>query len=121
MCLVKKPKVAVAATEKEAAILRNPYLDGLDPILRARTGGVKALTIRRDQTPSPNPLFPAPAPFIPPVNQPVSGGGGSGGVKSSLPGQGNLSDQDYERAVRASHMPGMIGIYGRATLSKAQQ
>jgi len=114
---VKKPKVAVAATEKEAAILRNPYLDGLDPILRARTGGVKALTIRRDQTPSPNPLIAPPAPFIPPVNQPVSGGGGGG----KPIGQGNLSDQDYERAVRASHMPGMIGIYGRATLSKAQK
>ena len=37
MCLVKKPKVVAAATDKEPAIITNPYLDGLPAIERART------------------------------------------------------------------------------------
>ena len=47
MCLVKKPKVVAAATDKEPAIITNPYLDGLPAIERARTGGVRSLTIPR--------------------------------------------------------------------------
>lgn len=47
MCLIKKPKsVAVAsATEKEAPVLRNPYLDGIDPVIRSRMTGLKSLRI----------------------------------------------------------------------------
>lgn len=49
MCLVKTPKVvqSSSAENKEAPVLRNPYLDGLPSILRARRGGVQSLTIRR--------------------------------------------------------------------------
>lgn len=74
MCLVKKPKVAAPPPEKEAAILRNPYLDGLDPILRARSGGVRSLTIRRDQTSSTTTPPRSPTPT---VHVPNTGGGGT--------------------------------------------
>lgn len=49
MCLVKKPKVVQSTTaeNKDAPVLRNPYLDGLPSVLRARRGGVQSLTIRR--------------------------------------------------------------------------
>ena len=41
MCsLFKKPKVVSAPVAADAPILRNPYLDGLDAIVRARQGGV---------------------------------------------------------------------------------
>ena len=113
MCLVKKPKVAAPPPEKEAAILRNPYLDGLDPILRARSGGVRSLTIRRDQTSS---TTTPPRSPTPPVQVPNTGGGGT-----KYPGQGNLSDQEYERAAKASYLPGVIGIWGRSTIQKAQK
>ncbi|WP_343698855.1 hypothetical protein [Caulobacter sp.] len=46
MCLVKKPKsVAVTQTEKEPAVLRNPFLDGIDPIIRAQSTGLKSLRV----------------------------------------------------------------------------
>lgn len=49
MCVVKKPKaVAVQQTEKETPVLRNPYLDGVDPIVRARSTGVRGLRIDRN-------------------------------------------------------------------------
>lgn len=49
MCLVKKPKPVTVERpkEKDPQVLRNPYLDGLDPIIRARSGGLKALRIDR--------------------------------------------------------------------------
>lgn len=82
MCLIKKPKVVSQPTttaDKEPPILRNPYLDGLDPIIRARRGGVSGLTIRRGQ-PSPLPTTPTlPAP-------PNSGGGNAGGGSPDYPG-----------------------------------
>lgn len=46
MCTVRKPK-AVQPQEKELAPLRNPYLDGIDPIVRARQTGMSALRIDR--------------------------------------------------------------------------
>lgn len=85
MCLVKKPKVVSAptSTDKEAAILRNPYLDGLAPIIKARQGGVKALTIRRQTGGVQTPGLPL-APLIPLT--PTTGGntGGSTGGSSGL-------------------------------------
>jgi len=46
MCIVKKPKaVAVNQPEKEAPVLRNPYLDGIDPVIRSRMTGLKSLRI----------------------------------------------------------------------------
>src|SRR5690606_5317153 len=101
MCLVKKPKVAVAATEKDAAILRNPYLDGLNPILRARSGGVKSLTIRRGQPAAPNPLVLPTTPTVP--TAPTSGGSGNGTT-------------DPRAAQVLAKMPGYLGLYGQSLL-----
>lgn len=48
MCIVKKPKpVVVNKTDKELPVLRNPFLDGIDPILRARQTGMRSLRIDR--------------------------------------------------------------------------
>lgn len=94
MCLVKKPKVvAPTNTEKEAPILRNSYLDGIDPIIRSRSGGVRGLTIRRGSSgtvtvPKPQPATQVPisggnTANIPTISRPISSGGG-GGISSSL-------------------------------------
>ena len=51
MCIVKTPKIAApsatAAADKELPVLRNPYLDGIDPLIRARQSGVSSLRIDR--------------------------------------------------------------------------
>jgi len=90
MCLVKKPKVVsapVTSTEKEAAILRNPYLDGLAPIIKARQGGVKALTIRRQtggvQTPG--------LPTLPTIPLTPTTGGNTGGSTGGNSGSDTLT------------------------------
>ncbi|MDM8353967.1 hypothetical protein [Brevundimonas diminuta] len=87
MCsLFKKPKVVSAPVAADAPILRNPYLDGLDAVVRARQGGVRSLTIRRATG---TPATPG-APAVPPVptlpTTPVTGGsgGGSGSGLSDL-------------------------------------
>ena len=107
MCLVKKPKV-VAPVEKDPAILRNPYLDGLDPIIRARSGGVRSLTIRRDGSPTPPIARPVP------TATPISGGTGR-------PGQGSMSDNDFAIATLFSKMGGPLGLSAKNALSKAQK
>lgn len=56
MCFPKKPKAATApaaAAEKTVPVLRNPYLDGIDPTLRAQQRGASSLRIDRA---APNPL-----------------------------------------------------------------
>lgn len=47
MCIITKPKtVAVTKTEdKQAPVLRNPYLDGIDPVIRSRMTGLKSLRV----------------------------------------------------------------------------
>lgn len=49
MCLAKGPKVvqASAASDKPVPVLRNPYLDGIDPIIRARSMGTRSMRIDR--------------------------------------------------------------------------
>jgi hypothetical protein len=45
MCLIKAPKIArSSADDRDPPILRNPYLDGVDPLIRARQHGLKSLT-----------------------------------------------------------------------------
>ncbi|WP_406853365.1 hypothetical protein WEU32_06925 [Brevundimonas sp. BH3] len=74
MCMMKKPKVVSAPAQKEAGILRNPYLDGIDPILRAQRGGVKGLTIRRGSAGTVS--VPRPQPSIQIPTSPIGGGMG---------------------------------------------
>lgn len=73
MCLVKKPKVAAAPTDKDPAIITNPYLDGLPAIERARTGGVRSLTIPRGASGSAS-VAPT-TPRSPTISAPATGGG----------------------------------------------
>lgn len=75
MCLVKKPKVVAAATDKEPAIITNPYLDGLPAIERARTGGVRSLTIPRGASGT---ASTAPRTATVPLTPTLSGGGLTG-------------------------------------------
>lgn len=49
MCTAKTPKVTTPK-EKELSPLRNPYLDGIDPIVRSRQTGMSALRIDRGST-----------------------------------------------------------------------
>lgn len=53
MCIVKTPAKIAAKTASDTAlpVLRNPFLDGLDPILRSRSTGVRSLRIDRGVKP----------------------------------------------------------------------
>lgn len=93
MCIVKTPKV-VAGSEKppEPTIIRNSYLDGLDPVSKALRKGRSSLRIERAgrgaATAPPATAFPTPsnAPALPPMQPalpritPVRGGGGGGRI-----------------------------------------
>lgn len=108
MCLVKKPKVvtSAAAEAKEAPVLRNPYLDGLPSVLRARRGGVQSLTIRRGGA-SGTANAPQTAPTTPaPTTAPPKGSG--------------LTAKQLALAPVLSQMPGALGLAGRALMKKAQ-
>ncbi len=50
MCTTRsaKPVQVSKETEKKVQVLRNPYLDGIDPMIRARQTGVGSLRIDRD-------------------------------------------------------------------------
>lgn len=41
-------KAAANGGDKKPQVLRNPYLDGVDPLIRAKQGGLGALRIDRD-------------------------------------------------------------------------
>ena len=51
MCVVKTPKItqptAAATTDKPLPVMRNPYLDGIDPLIRSRQTGMSSLRIDR--------------------------------------------------------------------------
>ena len=48
MCVAKSPKIQKTATETpKPTIIRNPYLDGIDPSLKAARSGRSALRIDR--------------------------------------------------------------------------
>ncbi|EQB10414.1 hypothetical protein [Novosphingobium lindaniclasticum] len=95
MCIVKTPKVkttdATAATP-EPAIIRNPYLDGVDPTTRALRMGRSSLRIERAGSGAASAAPPATAspssssspllniqPVLPKIT-PVQGGGGRRGA-----------------------------------------
>lgn len=103
MCLVKKPKVVAAPTDKEPAIITNPYLDGLPAIERARTGGVRSLTIPRGASGSAS-VAPT-TPRSPTIPAPSTGGGSS----TADPAMSLLAK-----------LPGTTGSLARKALSKAK-
>lgn len=50
MCLVKTPTTTnTAAQQKDLPVLRNPQLDGINPILKAAANGASSLRV--DRTP----------------------------------------------------------------------
>lgn len=87
MCLplTKAPKVvsSTANEDKDVATLRNPYLDGLPSILRARRGGVQSLTIRRGGASG---TANVPSPALPGVPT-LATGGGSSTADTTTPGR----------------------------------
>lgn len=103
MCLVKKPKVAAAPTDKDPAIITNPYLDGLPAIERARTGGVRSLTIPRGASGSAS-VAPT-TPRSPTIPAPATGGGSA--------------TTDPAMTLLAK-LPGTTGSLARKALSKAK-
>lgn len=79
MCTVKTPKPVPTsqAKDKKVAVLRNPYLDGIDPLVRARKVGVGSFRIDRGSGKDPPlPGAPLSRPAPPPVTRtpPTSGG-----------------------------------------------
>jgi hypothetical protein len=77
MCLVKTPKVETPK-EKEPTIIRNPYLDGADPVMRAQRSGRSGLKIERGVAGSPLATAPEPTPGstlapTPTADTPVTG------------------------------------------------
>lgn len=103
MCLVKKPKVVAAPADKEPAIITNPYLDGLPAIERARTGGVRSLTIPRGASGTAS-VAPT-TPRTPTIPAPSTGGGSA--------------EQDPGLTLLAK-LPGTTGSLARKALSKAK-
>ena len=65
MCLISKPKTvtAAASSSTDVPVLRNPYLDGIDPIIRARSTGVRSLRIDRPGAGLRNPALPTQSPL----------------------------------------------------------
>lgn len=89
MCLVKTPKpvAPTAGLEKEVQVLRNPFLDGLDPLVQAKRTGMSSLRVNRN---GPNTLPPSGR-----IVRPVVGGSGptpsapsTGYTPAPLPGSG---------------------------------
>lgn len=60
MCLIKTPKAVspqdTAAAQKDQPVLRNPYLDGINPLIQATRQGSGTLRIDRTPAVSTSPL-----------------------------------------------------------------
>lgn len=91
MCIVKTPTIETSSTEDsvpEPTIIRNPYLDGVDPQTKALRRGRSSLRIERGRTgtsgsilPSAPPIMtPAPNTTLPVVTPAYGGGGGGRGL-----------------------------------------
>jgi hypothetical protein len=97
MCLTKTPKIVspstTAANDKPLPVLRNPFLDGIDPLIAARRTGTSGLRI--DRGPRRNPpgsgrisrTTPNPPTFTGGTVSPTpgsSGSSGSGGGRTTV-------------------------------------
>jgi hypothetical protein len=85
MCIVKTPKIdPVTQKPKEPTVIRNAYLDAVDPRTKAARAGRSSLRIDRGMArpAAPNPTAPRPAPSVPfgglagQSTVPVGSGGG---------------------------------------------
>ena len=98
MCTAKTPKVSTPK-EKELAPLRNPYLDGIDPIVRSRQTGMSALRIDRGSTrPTTGVTRPPTAP--------------------TYAGSGSTTDPKLEVL---SKLPGVIGLAASAKIKRQKE
>lgn len=115
MCIVKTPKVQ-ATTQKvpEPIVIRNQFLDGIDPVSKALRMGRSSLRIERagsrptglpanasPTSPSGNIGLPPIAPILPTIT-PVPGGGGGATLMPSNGGSGGgrgTSDYSLYRTV----------------------
>ena len=53
MCAVKTPKItAEEKAQPKPVVIRNPYLDGVDPAMKAARAGRSALRINRSPMPA---------------------------------------------------------------------
>ena len=83
MCVVKTPKIPkndASAKPPEPTIIRNPFLDGLDPATKALRRGRSSLRIERGSGlngsgPTAPPIMGS-APNTPPTRMPTYGSGG---------------------------------------------
>lgn len=117
MCLVKKPKPVVinqSGDDKERPILRNPLLDGLGPLMKARMGGTRALRIDRGTSSDSRP--PVITPTVPRTpSTPTTGGGSDGGGSTTMPG---LTPEKREMLLRAAPFLGTSGLMIRKLLKE---
>lgn len=95
MCVVKTPKIRPSDTKPpEPTIIRNPYLDGVDPATRASRQGRSSLRIDRSRAssvrPSAPPIMTAPTPTSPPA--PRSPGPVLPGITPPMGGGRPISD-----------------------------
>lgn len=99
MCVVKTPKAVPTSNsaEKDLPVLRNPYLDGIDPITQAKQTGTSALRIDRG---SPQKLT---------IRRPETI---TYGVNGFTP---NARDEQMSR------FPGVVGIIGRKRVEEARK
>lgn len=90
MCVVKTPKIKPTDSKPpEPTVIRNPYLDGVDPITRASRQGRSSLRIDRSRAgsvrpsappmavapvPTPSPVLRSPGPALPGITPPMGGG-----------------------------------------------
>lgn len=102
MCLVKKPKPVAVNREdnRDLPILRNPFLDGIDPILRARQTGLRSLRIDR--------AAPAAAPGPAPAASPLAI------TRPTAP----VADNKRAKLAAAGSLPGPIGVVVRGLVAK---
>ena len=81
MCLIDTPTTSnTASSQTDLPVLRNTYLDGVDPVRRAASSGISALRINRDGSGVQSPSSSSGSAL-----QITPAGSSSGGV--SLPGQ----------------------------------
>lgn len=90
MCVVSSPKMPAQEKPKEPAVIRNPFLDGIDPVMKSLRLGRSALRIERGAgragttpAPAPQPSIPVPA-VTQPVNDTRPVATGSGPVTRAL-------------------------------------